>query len=128
MTDPRTRLPHPLYRCHACGYLLPAVDIVAVWQEREAAAIEQKGLCSCGSGRIQPANMSPEEMEKHLDPALLGRLLAGDRGPSTRIWRAALVEIRAGRITEATEEERQAAFIYLPEFEPAQLASVDQKE
>lgn len=124
MTDPRTRLPHALYRCHACGYLIPAVDIVATWQEREVTSTEQKGLCGCGSGRIQPANMSPDEMEKHLDPALLQRLLAGDTGPSTRIWRAALVEIRAGRITEATEDERQAALAYLPEFEPAPAATI----
>jgi len=117
LTDPRSRLPLPLYRCFGCGYLIPATDIVAEWERREASGDETKSLCACGSYRIAPGNLNPDEEEEHLSQARLARLLAGDTGPSTRVWRAALIEIRAGRV-EATEDEKQAALAYLPNFTP----------
>lgn len=119
MKDPRHRLPHALYRCHTCKSILTALDIVARWEAAEASGKPLPGACSCGSLKMTPANLTAEEEATFLSPERLAALLDGDSGPDTRVWRAALVEIRAGRAADATEEEKQAAFIWVGDFEPA---------
>jgi hypothetical protein len=54
---PSPRLSHLLFRCHQCGRLITKYQIIAIWEYLEANPAEKsKGLCSCGSGKISPAN------------------------------------------------------------------------
>ena len=49
---------HLLYRCQGCKRVITKCQLIAAWERAEASGVDQKGVCVCGGGRINPTNAS----------------------------------------------------------------------
>lgn len=79
-------LDYLLYRCFKCGRLLTALEIERVWATAEKDTSKTVvGICPCGSSKIQPTNMTPEEKEELLHWWQQVRYFFGVRDHRTRV-------------------------------------------
>jgi hypothetical protein len=59
------RLQYLIMRCVSCGGFMTKPEIIARWEEMEAAGDGQKSLCPCGSRQLRPGNITPEEEKQY---------------------------------------------------------------
>ena len=81
-----SRLEYLLYRCFKCGRLLTAIEVEAIWDNAEKDTSKTvAAICPCGSSKISPTNMTPEEEKKYSSWKQRIRYFLGFRDANTRI-------------------------------------------
>jgi len=81
------RLNYLIMRCDACGQFMTKLEIIRKWEEMESNNERKIGLCQCGSRKLRPSNLTPDEEElyeseeqkkRYYDDGIVDR--------KTRIW------------------------------------------
>lgn len=81
-----SRLEYLLYRCFKCGSLLTALEVEDAWANAEKDVSKTvAAICPCGSSKITPSNMTPEEEKKYSSWKQRIRYFLGFRDANTRI-------------------------------------------
>ena len=79
-------LDYLLYRCFKCGRILTAIEIEAIWANAEKDTSKTMAtICACGSSKITPTNMTPEEEKKLTSRWQQMKYFFGMRDYNTRV-------------------------------------------
>lgn len=59
------RLKYLIMRCKSCKGFLTKLEIVGTWEQQEQDHESKIPLCPCGGRKMQPGNVTPEELAEH---------------------------------------------------------------
>lgn len=101
------KLAYLLYRCFKCGDVLTALEIEKIWGEAEKDTTKTvAALCPCGSSKVTPTNLTPEEEKKYEHWWQWVRYFIGKRDRNTRIIDLYFQRVRGQELSEYYQEEK----------------------